>query len=161
MHPRRDDGHVLDATFELHAVAVFDLVYHHRVGGDRAINADYHEGLELLLSRIASVGAAILGVSVDSGVAMKLEPERRELPLKFPIEIDQGIDAHELRLEITRAVRAIARRPNAKLGGGNDQKRIRITFTLDRGLSQSEAEQLLVDGMSPTGREAPAQESRP
>jgi hypothetical protein len=37
----------------------------------------------------------------------------------------------ELRLTITRAQKPIARRADAKPGGGNDQKRIRITLTGD------------------------------
>ena len=47
LHPQRDDGSLLDATFELTTVPVYELLYHHKAGGQRAINADYHEGLEL------------------------------------------------------------------------------------------------------------------
>jgi hypothetical protein len=159
LHPCRDDGTVLDATFELSAVSVFELVYHHKVGGERAMNADYHEGLELLIARIGSVGAAILGVSVDSGVARELPPEERELPLSFPIEVDGHTDAHELRLEITRAVKQIARRPDANPGGGNDQKRIKMTLTLDRALDRLEAEQLLIGADS--GGSSRTEESPP
>ena len=39
------------------------------------------------------------------------------------------MNVHALRLDITRAQKPIARRPDAKPDGGNDQKRIRITLT--------------------------------
>jgi len=145
-HPLRDDGSTVDATFELAVMPVYEVVYHHKAGGQRAINSDYHEGLELLLARIGQVGGAILGVSVDSGVAKDLAPADRELALTFPIEVDQRTDAHELRLQITRAVRSIARRPDAKPGGGNDQKRIRIIVALDRPLGVEAMRELLVGG---------------
>ncbi len=33
LHPRAADGSEVDATFELSAVPVFHLVYHHKAGG--------------------------------------------------------------------------------------------------------------------------------
>lgn len=129
---------MVDATFELTAIPIFELVYHHKAGARgsrRSVNADYHEGLELLLRRLALVGCSILGIAVDSSVARHLRPEDRELDLDYPIELDRGTDPHELRLEITRAQKPVARRPDAKLGGGNDQKRIRLTLRCRKSLS--------------------------
>jgi hypothetical protein len=115
-------------------VPVFEVVYHHKAGArgsPRSVNADYHEGLELLLARFASIGVSILGIAVDSGVARELEPADRELELSFPIAVTAATDVAELRLEITRAQKPVARREYAKPGGGNDQKRIRITAACD------------------------------
>ena len=56
LHPRRDDGTELDATFETSVTPVFDLVFHPKAGGrgsPRAIIQDYHEALEALLGRLA------------------------------------------------------------------------------------------------------------
>lgn len=95
IHPRRSDGSAVDATFELTAIPVYDLIFHHKAGrrgSASAINSDYHEGLELLLERLASVGASILGVSVDSSVARKLDPAARELDLPFPLSLDEHTD---------------------------------------------------------------------
>ncbi len=134
LHPDRDDGSSLDGTFELSEVPVFDLVFHHKAGGrnsPRSINADYHEALEVLLSRLGSLRATILGISVDSSIAQELDSADRELSLEFPIVLSPATDAHDLRLQITRAQKTVARRPSAKPGGGNDQKRIRITLTFD------------------------------
>jgi hypothetical protein len=135
LHPRRPDGSVLDATFELSVAPVYDLVFHHKAGGrdsPRSVNADYHEALEILLGRLGALGCSILAVSVDSTVARDLPPEDRELDLEYPLRIDDRTDPHLVRLRITRAQKSVARRPDAKPGGGNDQKRIRISFTLDQ-----------------------------
>jgi hypothetical protein len=132
LHPRRADGSEIDATFEVSVVPVFDIVYHHKAGGRdsaRSVNADYHEGLEALLDKLAAGRVTILGISVDSTVARELAPADRELQLPFPIALEPGMNVHPLRLDITRAQKPIARRPDAKPDGGNDQKRIRITVT--------------------------------
>jgi hypothetical protein len=87
LHPRGDDGQQLDATFELRSVPVFELVYRYKAharSSARSVNADYHAGLELLLARLGSVGASILGIAVDSAVARELPDLERELDLPFP-----------------------------------------------------------------------------
>jgi DNA-binding transcriptional ArsR family regulator len=133
LHPRRDDGAALDATFEISAVPVYELVFHHKQGGrasPRSMNADYHEALELIIHRLAQLGATIVGIQLDSSVARALPQPEVELPLDYPIELTPSTNAYELRLEITRAQKPLARRAGATLGGGNDQKRIRITLAL-------------------------------
>ncbi|TCM39644.1 hypothetical protein [Kribbella sp. VKM Ac-2568] len=135
LRPLREDSSVVDATFEINTVVVFDIVYHHKAGGrgsDRSVNADYHEGLELLLSRLISLRLTILGIAVDSSVARAIPVDERELRLDFPIYLP-GQDAHLLRRDITRAQKSIARRKDAKPGGGNDQKRIVITIADSQG----------------------------
>ena len=87
LHPYRGDGTAVDASFDVEAIPLFEIVYHHKAGGrgnPRAVNSDYHEGLELLLGRLALGGATILGISVDSSVALRLPPDERELDLPFP-----------------------------------------------------------------------------
>ncbi len=59
----------------------------------------------------------ILGIAVDSSVARELDPADRELDLKFLIELIPDTEIHDLRLTITRAQKAVARRPDAKPGG--------------------------------------------
>lgn len=147
LHPRRSDGSTVDATFEISPIPVYEIVYHHKAGGrgsPRSVNADYHEGLELLLGRLGSIGCTILGVSVDSSVAQELEPADRQLDLDFPLSVDRNTDPRALRLLITRAQKSVARRPDAKPTGGNDQKRIRITFALDRSVHSDELKRLLL-----------------
>jgi len=131
LHPLAADGSAIEATFELSTAPVFDLVYHHKAGGrnsNRSVNVDYHKGLEILLGRLAQLEMTIVRIAVDSSVALKLDPADRELDLEFPIKLGPATDSHELRLTITRAQKPIARRPDVKPGGGNDQKSIRITL---------------------------------
>lgn len=135
IHPLRDDGSQLEATFEISSVPVYELVFHHKAGaraGPRSVNADYHEALELLLSRLAPLRATILGIAVDSSVARQLPPVERELQLDLPIDLSPSTNPYELRREITRVQKAVARHRDAKPGGGNDQKRIRITVAFQQ-----------------------------
>jgi hypothetical protein len=128
---------------------IYDLVFHHKAGGrdsPRAVNADYPEGLETLLGRLGQLGRAILAISVDSTVARELPPEDRELDIDYPLRLGQISDPHLVRLRVTRAQKSVARRPGVKPGGGNDQKRIRISFTLDRAIETGELAQLLLVG---------------
>jgi hypothetical protein len=147
LHPVRSDGSSVDATFELSSISVYEIVFHHKARArtdPRSVNSDYHEGLELILQRLASIGCTVLGVSLDSTVARELDSEERELRLDFPLDVNERTDPQELRLMITRAQRTIARRPNAKPGGGNDQKRIRITLTLKRDSGFDDLKRVLV-----------------
>jgi hypothetical protein len=133
LRPFAEDGTKLEATFELIAVPVFEIVYHHKAGGrqsERSVNADYNQGLELLLTRLAQLRVTMLGIAVDSSVAHELDPADRELALDFPIELRPEMNVYELRLRISRAQKPIGRRSDAKPGSdGNSQKRIRITLT--------------------------------
>jgi len=149
LHPRRDDGTGVDATFELTTLVVFDLVYHHKAGGEgseRSVNSDYHEGLELLLARLSTLRCTILSITVDSSVARALPPEARELGLIYPIELNERTDVARLRRRITKAQKSVARRPDAKPGGGNDQKRIRLTFVPELPRPRAEVARVLASG---------------
>ena len=53
------------------------------------------------------------------------------MDLSFPLELDERTEIATLRLDITRAQKPIARRADAKEGGGNDQKRLRMTFLVE------------------------------
>lgn len=133
--PFAEDGATIEATFELSTVPVFEIIYHHKAGGresQRSVNADYNQGLELLLARLAQLQMTILGIALDSSVAHELDPADRELALDFPIKLRPNMNIYELRLNISRAQKPVARRANVKPGSdGNSQKRIRITLTGD------------------------------
>ena len=143
LHPFADDGAELDATFELTTVPVFEIVYHHKAGGresPRSLNADYNQGLEVLLARLAQLHMTILGIAVDSSVAHDLDPADRELALDFPINLHPDASIYDLRIKVSRAQKPIARRANVKPGSdGNSQKRIRITLTSDDPLLSYDA----------------------
>lgn len=147
LHPVAQDGAELDATFDLVAEQLYRLTYFHKAGGrgdPRSVNVDYHVGLELILKRLASVNAEIVDIAVDSSVARKLAAPERRLHLPFPISLSSGADFRELRMDITRAQKPIARRPDAQPGGGNDQKTILITVRCPVPIEQLRA--VLVGG---------------
>jgi hypothetical protein len=150
LRPVRADLSEVDATFEISPIPVFDLTFHYKAGArdsSRSVNVDYHEGLELLLERLIALRVTILGIVVDSDAANALPRVDRELDLDFPIELEERIDPHELRLDITRAQKPVARRDGVKPGGGNDQKRIIITICDDRGsLTYERLRETLVGG---------------
>lgn len=153
LRPFAEDGTKLEATFELSTVPVFEIVYHHKAGGrqsERSVNADYNQGLELLLTRLAHLQVTILGIAVDSSVAQELDPVDRELALDFPIRLHANMNTYELRLNVSRAQKPIARRANVKPGSdGNSQKRIRITLTSeDPLLNYDQLVNYLVSGES-------------
>jgi hypothetical protein len=143
LYPFANDGAKLEATFELSTVPVFEIVYHHKAGGResaRSVNADYNQGLELLLARLAQLQVTILGIAIDSSVALELDPADRELALDFPIKLRADVNTYELRLRISRAQKPIGRRSDVKPGShGNTQKRIRITLTGDDPLLSYDA----------------------
>jgi hypothetical protein len=132
---------------------VFEILYRHKAGGrnsPRAVNSDYHEGLELLLSRLAPFGTSILQIVVDSAVTRGLPEKERELDLSFPIDIGRTTDIHQLRLMITRAQKSVGRRRDAAPGGGNDQKTIRLTVAChDQRLGFEALRAALIEGAQP------------
>lgn len=155
LHPRRKDGSPLDATFEVTSIPVFDVVYHHKAGGrgtSASVNADYNEGLDLLLARMGDVGCSIWGIAVDSSVARKLPAEKRELHMEFPIALTPRTDVARLRRAIGKAQTTIARRPSAKPGGGNSQRTIRITLMFDQWMDHDALAVRLVAGTEPAAK---------
>lgn len=151
LRPIADDGSEVDATFELHATAVFQIIYHHKAGGwgtPKSVNSEYNKGLELLLSRLGALQLKIVSIEVDSTVAHQLDPADRRLALNYPILLGPNTDISELRLNISRAQKPIGRRANVKPGSdGNSQKRIRITVESDElSLAPQDLAGYLIEG---------------
>jgi len=112
-----------------------------RSGGANPLNPDYFEVLELILGWLASAGARILNIEVDSNVTRKLAPDERRLALEFPLHLASVTDLLQLRKGITSAQTTVGRRPDAKASGGNSHKRIRMAIDAGASLSNVEAAQ--------------------
>lgn len=138
-----DSGNVLDAEFEVEpGDSAADIVLHARYGGKsspRKSNVDYFPALELLLSRLGELGGVMERVMVDSKTAQRLAPLDRTLDLPFPIDLATVDDYADLRLEMTRAQRTIAREAGVQPTGGNNHKRIRMTVRLRSGRIDADA----------------------
>lgn len=68
-----DTANALSASFETEGQnGEFAIIFKSRGGsGDAAINPDYMPGLKVLLSRLASIGAVVKDVTLDSGPARR------------------------------------------------------------------------------------------
>jgi superfamily II DNA or RNA helicase/diadenosine tetraphosphate (Ap4A) HIT family hydrolase len=140
---RGNDGKEIDARFKVEERDGPPTVVVMSRGAGR--NNAYAEGLELLLARLAAMGATVERIAIDTGGTKQLALERRTLAIPgqpFPIELTKATDVKVLRLKIARAGAAIGREPGAK-GGGNPNKRLRIWIA---GNYRNEVGRLLRDG---------------
>lgn len=145
MKPVDDDGRQLDANFAVeptHTGAY--LILEGRgggKGGPRAPrNADYAEGLELLVSRLGLRGAILRDVEVYSRVTQDWPTERRRLhapDFPYPIDLATLRDVREFRRQLGRASAALGRVDNS---GGNPTKRLRFNLAWRRAIGRGSVE---------------------
>jgi hypothetical protein len=128
-----DEGRVLDATFSIER-RTLSLIYE-SAGGKTGINArnrDYTPGLELLLKRLASLGAIVWDIRVDSEVTRHLDSDQQRVELSryaLPLALDQVRDLPDLKKDITTAARHPGARPGSSKGGSSR----RLRFELELG----------------------------
>jgi len=134
MKPFDENGRLLDATFEVEPSGQgFALVLHSNGGVSRgrpALNPDYIPALEVLLTRLARLGATLEDACVDSKKMQGIDLADRRLRLEdtsFPILLSNIADMKEFRLKIRRSVSRTGRQKDAP-GTGN--KRIRLAISL-------------------------------
>jgi hypothetical protein len=151
--PIRFNGQTLDSAVSAGWVNdQLTLVLESRSGsksGGMARNPDYLIALELILERLSLGCAVIERIDVVSRHALKLAPQERVLPMRFPIELHPSGDMNALRLNITETQRQTARTEAAKdAAGGNNTKRIRIDIRFPHSIPASleAARVLLQDG---------------
>lgn len=125
---KRSNGTAIDATFSVHQGATWTEIVIAASGGSpgEVINAEYAEGLETLLARLAALDATIVGVILSSGpqstqsIAMRLiELEQHH----YPIQLISSPDVSRLRADITRGS---SRTLSESDGGGNPRRRLSI-----------------------------------
>ncbi|MCP3163144.1 hypothetical protein [Myxococcus qinghaiensis] len=124
----------MDATFHLDpesSAESVELVFESRGGGTR--NTEYKDGLKVLLERLRAIGGATIEDAVIDTEATRdslSESERRIHPRgrSYPISLDAESDVAKLRIALMSAQTGVGRKPGAK-GGGNPNKRMRLTLT--------------------------------
>jgi hypothetical protein len=119
----------LDAKFSVGRNKETEFVLVESRGPDR--NTDYHAGLEALLRGLADVDASIEDIVIDSAETRELPIDQRRPKLRsqsYPLRLRAVSDLAALRRDITGAVAATRRSPDAT-GGGNPTKRLRLIFT--------------------------------
>ena len=135
MKPTTDQGAVLDALFEVEQDdAGFSILMESRGGsskGNPATNPDYNPALELLLSRLAALGASIEACLVES-TKIAAWPEAARLVTiddhPYPVHLSGLINILPFRQRIGRGQGRVGREPGAT-GGGNPTKRIRLRLS--------------------------------
>lgn len=106
-------------------------------GGPSPRNRDYNQALQLILERLASVDAVLLHVEVDSKSTVSLSPEERLIALDgYPIVLSAVDDLEALRKKISGGAQKTGREPGAS-GGGNPQKRLRLSLEFKKGPAPS------------------------
>ena len=139
-----DDGVELDARFSIERwEGMTTLVFQSRSGKPKR-NADYGDGLELLLARLGSLGCEIDDAWVDSQKTRNLPIEEKRLAITgvdYPIAL-AAMEASRLRLAMGRAQEKVNQNPGAV--GGNSTKRIRLVLNVPRRLSPDQLETSLV-----------------
>jgi hypothetical protein len=125
---KRSDGSSIDASFQSYQGATWTEIVIASSGGSpgRIINAEYAEGLENLLLRLAALGATIVGVVLSSGPQSTQSIARRLIELEhhqYPIELGSSLDVFKLRADIARGSSHTLSQSDR---GGNPRRRLSI-----------------------------------
>lgn len=118
----------LDATFSVGRSKETEFVLVESRGPD--CNTNYVAGLEALLRGLADLDASIEDILIDSAETRGLSIDQRRPKLRsqgYPIRLRAVNDLGALRRDITAAVAATGRSPDAT-GAGNPTKRLRLVF---------------------------------
>lgn len=139
------NGQQLYAAFSLkpndYGVDLFVESQTGRSSTSPARNEDYLDALKLHLQRLADLDAILVSVELASRRPKNAvgESDRR---INFnqdgdPVLLSGVTDFDALRLSITRGAAGTERNPNAKPGGGNVTKRLRLVVHFDAAQSPS------------------------
>ena len=134
LQPRTADGTTLDAGFSIEGLLgrptsiLFESAGGAGPSGDKR-NPDYVAGIDLVLERLKDLGAVVLDAYVDSGRVRELPiPDRRLDPgdAQFPVDLRTLDDLAAMRRSLLASMARVGRDPNAKAGGGNSRKAMRL-----------------------------------
>ena len=135
-HVHRDSGQQLDATFSVERYGgVYSVLFYSR-GGTKgtgsARNTDYNAGLDLVLARLAQLGAVLNDALVESTATRGLPAALRRLDVAehpYPVDLRSIDDVAAYRKALGRAQAGVGRRAAAR-GGGNPTEQIRLYLRL-------------------------------
>jgi superfamily II DNA or RNA helicase/diadenosine tetraphosphate (Ap4A) HIT family hydrolase/HKD family nuclease len=151
--PRRD-GAELDATFTVESSGgVPTSVVIESAGGSAgspaARNTEYVDGLDLVLERLAAMGAQVLDVYIDTQSTLDLSLADRRLDpgegLHYPLRLEELTDLGALRRRLLRSMSRAGRAPGSG-GGGNARKRTRLVIAVDGDWSAAGLADALASG---------------
>lgn len=153
LSPMRVNGSLLDSTFRVEtAVGEPTSIFVESSGGSRKTsgrNLDYVEGLDLVLERLANLGALLTDAYVDSTQTRSLPlGERRVIDsgAQLPLDLTQ-CELVTLRKSLRRNMARVGQQPGAK--GGNSTKALRLVIGGVEHLSTKSLCEFLVTGEQP------------
>lgn len=123
-------GRLLDASYVVERdIDCLALIMESRSGKSKAgpgRNSEYNDCLNILLTRLGSLGAILLDALVDSRKTQELDlPESERRLIATPVQLAQEHDIDGLRRRMGTAQAKIGQIPGA-IKGGNSTKRIRL-----------------------------------
>jgi len=156
--PLGPDGGVLDATFVVDSLLGQPVsVLFESAGGagpnGGLRNGDYVAGIDAILARLKAFGATVLDAYVDSGRTRDLPvPDRRLAPpgeLSFPLDLRAIDDLVAVRRSFLNSMAKVGRDRNAKEGGGNSRKAMRLLLGDVTNISPAQLADVLA-GLEPS-----------
>jgi len=129
-----EDGVEVDATFSVETTGTTPTsVIIESAGGTAgtkdARNTEYVRGFDLVLQRLAGIGAQLVDAYIDTRRTAGLTVSDRRLGpgegLSYPVPMAAGVDLEDMRRSMLRSM-AKAGRTSGTKGGGNARKRARL-----------------------------------
>ncbi|NLE79673.1 MAG: DEAD/DEAH box helicase family protein [Rhodococcus sp.] len=129
-----EGGVDVDATFSVETTgtvptSVVIMAAGGTKGTEDARNTEYVRGFDLVLQRLAGIGAQLVDAYVDSQRTAGLTVADRRLDLgdgvTYPVPLAAGTDLEAARKSMLRSMMQVGRGPASK-GGGNARKRMRL-----------------------------------
>jgi superfamily II DNA or RNA helicase/diadenosine tetraphosphate (Ap4A) HIT family hydrolase/HKD family nuclease len=133
-----ENGVEIDATFSVESTAgIATSVVIESAGGaaksGNSRNHQYVKGVDLILQRLAGLGAQIVDAYIETGATSQLPVSDRRLiagdDRGFPVVLAEVEDLKELSRSLIGSQNKVGRQPGAK-GSGNARKRFRMILSL-------------------------------
>jgi hypothetical protein len=143
-----DQGKVVDAHYGVEPRGRQLSLVFESCGGRPKRNTQYNRGLEILLDRLRALGVRLTRVEAETLVTLELPPAQRRVKIKgysLPLSLASVDDCKKLRRAIGAGVAEVGREPGAR-GGGNRQKRLRLTFSGGRSKLDRAKVEATLDG---------------
>lgn len=126
-------GRTIDAEFVVESLDGRPTVVLESAGGKKssasARNVEYVDGLNLILSRLGSIGAQLVMAYLDTSTTKYLPIAERTLDAGAPLPLDLSRTSPEaVRAALIASMKSTARGESARSGGGNPRRRIRLVL---------------------------------
>ena len=153
------NGLEIDATFSVQTTGLTATsVVIEASGGTKgtpgARNLQYVEGFDLVLRRLADLGAILVDAHIDTQATTSLPlADRRLSPPDdhpYPIALDQVADLAAYRKGLLQSMAKVGQKPGVQ-GGGNQRKRTRLVIVTPEPMTAADLGQFLSAGTPPSG----------